>query len=70
MTEDEKEFEEWWPNQPENQHYDVRHTDYWYKFNANKKVWLASHHTLKEKMKTDPSIGKLEVEDWPESPDY
>jgi hypothetical protein len=32
--------------------------------------WLASRRTLREKIKADLSIGKLEVEDWPESPDY
>jgi hypothetical protein len=32
--------------------------------------FLTSRRTLREKIKSDPSIGKLEVEDWPESPDY
>lgn len=33
--------------------------------------WLASRRTLREKIKADPTIGKLEViKDWPESPDF
>jgi hypothetical protein len=35
-----------------------------------KDCFLAGRRTLREEIKSDLSIGKLEVEDWPESLDY
>lgn len=65
MTEmDEKEFEEWWED-----YYKTNHPPYSckeYIFDG----FLAGRRTLREQIKSDPNIGRLEISDWPESPDY
>ena len=66
MIEDEKDFQEWWKYQL---------ADYENMYGCHKAilrmVFLEGRRTLREKIKSDPSIGKLIVEgDWPESPDY
>jgi hypothetical protein len=66
MTEDEKDFEEWF------------FFDDWLSENYVEEVKpvckyssIKGRRTLREKIKSDPSIGKLVVEgEWPESPDY
>lgn len=64
MSKDQKDFEEWWNN--------TGRFIYWGNGSifAMKSSWLAARRTLRKKIKADPSIGKLIVEDWPENPDY
>ncbi len=57
MDEDEKDFEEWKLHDGK---FSLTELD----------VWRAARRTEREKIKSDPSIGKLVVDDWPESPDY
>jgi len=64
MTEDEKKFEEEWGK------YHALLYGYNHKYILAKFYWMESRRTLREQFKSDPSIGKLQVEDWPESPDY
>ena len=66
---DEKEFEDW----AQTSHIRSKHWP-WNELDllASEEArigFLESRRTLREKIKADPSIGKLEVEDWPESPD-
>ena len=61
MTEDEKDFEEWWKKEE----YSLAcHT-------KALRAWLAACRKQREKIKADLSIGKFDVNPpWPESPDY
>jgi hypothetical protein len=69
MTEDEKEFEEWvkktWPSKTMGENWLTS-----CELTCMRMSWFEGRRTLREKIKSDPSIGKLEVEDWPENPDY
>ncbi len=70
MTEqeqDEKDFKEWLLKKYPNAKYWSFRT---LKIKDMELAWCDGRRTLREKIKADPSIGKLEVEDWPESPDY
>ena len=66
MTGDEKDFEELWKSLQLWERamiYNSKPSCRWF--------WCEARRTLREKIKSDPSIGKLVVEgEWPESPDY
>jgi hypothetical protein len=66
--EDEKEFEEWWKEG--NPGWELI-PPYWsHLYEKDKLAWMEARRTLRDKIKADPSIGKLEVEDWPDNPNY
>jgi len=70
---DEKEFEEYWDSLNSKPR-DNCSCDEYERIRLRKMLaynyWLASRRILREKIKSDPNIGRLEVEEWPESPDY
>ena len=64
---DEKEFGELWKSNNPHQD-DMKESDpSWIWKQWAKYGFLAGRRTLREKIKSDPSIGKLEVEDWPDA---
>ena len=74
MTEDEKEFEEIYKTVMEklDLHLPIKFyldPDRLMK-NAMRLTFIESCRKLRKQLKSDPSIGKLEIEDWPENPDY
>lgn len=70
MTEDEKDFQENWNTKFSAPDKTKKSFGYLQQKLFYREGFIDGRQTLREKIKADPSIGKLEVEDWPESPDY
>ena len=65
---DEKDAEEWLKEN--HSKYLVKRDMYWRTISFLREGFLEGRRILWEKIKADPTIGKLEIEDWPQSPDY
>jgi len=67
IDKDEKDFIEYWLINPGSHSTKFRSLK---QYKRELDIWIESRRTLREKIKADLSICKLEIEDWPESPDY